>query len=429
MILNPVNEYSSAFPILECVHILGIVCGVGTAAMVNLRLLGVGLTQKSAAQLWKDVMPWTLGGLALAIIAGLLLFSTDPEAYYVNPAFRLKMLFLLLAIGFYFTMVRKAAAANKDASKSSVVAGISLGLWAIVPFGGIFIGFAGSTAYAYPVLLSIHIVSLVVLGGMVVLTDLRWLGLGMRGFSVRDITDGLRVPKRVAFAIAAVSGIVLFGAHAAQYSSNPWFWLKMALLALIGANYLFFRRTPSEDAGRWKLASGLSLLLWTGAVVAARGPATVKDIMHSLVDPNGDFLFHSVQTIVDRRGVTEIAPHTDAEWENVRERVMILMEAPELLRGRRAAHPTDRSKNPEVESEPEDIQKLLDTDGATFLRRAQGLHDAASVTMKAVDAKDKDALLLGLDRIDKACESCHLRYWYPKDERAHQAAKEDGVVE
>ena len=55
--------------------------------------------------------------------------------------------------------------------------------------------------------------------------------------------------------------------------------------------------------------------------------------------------------------------------------------------------------------------------------------DAASVAMKAVDAKDKDALLLGLDGIDKACESCHLHYWYPKDKRAQEAAKQDGVVE
>jgi hypothetical protein len=108
---------------------------------------------------------------------------------------------------------------------------------------------------------------------------------------------------------------------------------------------------------------------------------------------------------------------------------MVLLEAPNLLQGRRAARPRDRSKNPEVESEPEDIQKLLDAESSTFIRRAQRLHDAASVAMKAVDAKDKDALLLGLDGIDKACESCHLRYWYPKDKRAQEAAKQDGLVE
>jgi hypothetical protein len=426
MILNPLNEHSSAFPILECIHILGIVCGVGTAALVNLRLLDIGLPQNSPARLWRDTLPWTLGGLALAIFSGLLLFSIDPETYYINLAFRYKMLFLLLAIAFYFTMVRKAAAADSRGGRA-IVACISLGLWTLVPFGGIFIEFAGATAYGYPVLLAVHVVTLVLLVGMVVLTDLRWLGLGMRSYSVRDVVDGLRVPKRIAFGLAAASGAVLFAAHAEQYAGNPWFWVKIALLALIAVNYFIFRRSAYDDAGKRKLASGLSLLLWTGVIVAARGPATVKDIMHSMVDPNADFLFQSVQTIEDRRGITEIAPHTDADWENVRQRLMVLRETPDLLQGRRAARTRDRSKNPEVESQPEDIQKLLDTDSATFLQRARRLRDVASVTMKAVDAKDKDALLLGLDGIDKACESCHLRYWYPNDKRAQEAAKEDGV--
>jgi hypothetical protein len=413
--LNPMNEYRSAFPILEVIHIIGVVCGLGTALLVNLRLLGIGLVRGKSRELWKDALPWTLGGLALAIIAGLLLFSIDPEMYYTNPAFQLKMTFLALAIVFHFTMVRKAAA---DKGRSAVIACISLALWTLVPFGGIFIGFAGSTGYGYPVLLSIHIVALVSLGGMIVLS-----------FSIKDSVDGLRVPKRIAFGFAAGSGIILFAAHAGQYASNPWFWSKIALLALIGANYFFLMRTAQKDPGRQRLAAGLSLILWTGTVVASRGPATVKDIMHSMIDPSGDFLFHSVQTISDDSGVREIAPHTDAEWENVRERLAILMLAPELLPGRRAARIRDRSKNPEVESQPEEIQALLDTEPETFLRRAQKLQDAARVAMKAVDAKDKNALLVGLDGIDKACESCHLHFWYPKDQRAHEAARQDGVLE
>ena len=132
-------------------------------------------------------------------------------------------------------------------------------------------------------------------------TDLR--------YSEREVIDGLRVPKRIAFGLAAVTGSVLFGAHAEQYANNPWFWTKIVLLVLIAANYLVLRRT-----GNGRLAAGLSLILWTGVVVAARGPATVKDIMHSMVDPSGDFLFHSVRTIADDQGAREIAPHTDAEW-------------------------------------------------------------------------------------------------------------------
>jgi uncharacterized membrane protein SirB2 len=424
--LNPVNAYSSAFPVLECIHIVGIVCGVGTAALVNLRLLGVGLTQKSAARLWSDATPWTLGGLTVAIFSGLLLFSMDPEMYYTGTLFRFKMSVLLLAIVFYFTMVRKAAAT--ETAGRSIIAYTSLALWTLVPCCGIFLGFVGSMEHTYPILLSVHIVSLVLLGGMVVLTDLRWLGVGMRSYSASDLMDGLRVPKRIAFGVAGTGGALLFAANAGPYASNPWLWLKLGLLVLIAVNYLVFRRGAREP-GQAKLAAAVSLFLSVSVVAAARGPATVKDVMHSMVDPSGDFLFQSVQTIADEQGVREIAPHTDAQWADVRDRLMILQEAPGLLEGRRSARIRDRSKNPQVESQPEDIQKLLDADPSAFLRRARKLQDAASVALKAVDAKDKDSLLHSLEGIDKACESCHLHYWYPNDKRAQEAAKADGIVE
>lgn len=305
---------------------------------------------------------------------------------------------------------------------------------------GFFSAMRGSE-FAYPVLLALHMTALVFLGGMIVATDLRLLGLGMRSYSISDVENGLRLPKRVGFLFAAVCGILLFGAKAEQYSHNFWFWIKILLLGLIALNYAIFRRgvysgTAALDherqiPSRAKIAGGLSLLLWTGVACAGRGPATIKDIMHSMVDPSGDFLFQSVQQISDEHGVHEKAPQTDAEWEDVRRRVMVLQEAPPLVTapGRMAARPRDRSKDPEVENEPAQVQALLDADRPAFLRRAQRLHDAATVAMKAVDAKDKDALFRALDGIDKACENCHLHYWYPNDKRAQQAAKEDGLTE
>ena len=70
---------------------------------------------------------------------------------------------------------------------------------------------------------------------------------------------------------------------------------------------------------------------------------------------------------------------------------------------------------------------MLYRDRPEFLRRARRLQDAATLAMKAVDAKDKEALFHAIERIDKACESCHLHYWYPDDRRAQEAAKADGV--
>lgn len=148
LIENPLNESSLAFPLLECFHIAGFVCGIGTAALVSLRLVGVGLIENSAAKLWSEVMPWTLGGLSLAIFSGLLLFSIDPDLYFKNDAFRFKMLFLVLAVGFYYTAVRKTASSaslKSSGGKGPVVACVSIGLWALVLLGGIFIEFIDST--------------------------------------------------------------------------------------------------------------------------------------------------------------------------------------------------------------------------------------------------------------------------------------------
>jgi hypothetical protein len=138
LIENPLNESSVAFPVLESVHVLGIICGIGTAALMDLRLLGVGLIKSSPARLWRETLLLTLGGLLLAIFSGLLLFSIDPELYYANQAFRFKMLSLLVAIGFYYTIVRRAAARDQ---KASIVAVVSLALYALVPLGGIFTGY------------------------------------------------------------------------------------------------------------------------------------------------------------------------------------------------------------------------------------------------------------------------------------------------
>ncbi len=160
-------------------------------------------------------------------------------------------------------------------------------------------------------------------------------------------------------------------------------------------------------------------------------PATIKDIMDSMVDPSGDFVFQSIQEISDEHGITEKAPKTDKEWEEVRHNLFILLEAPNLLtmEGRKVARPEDRSKAPGIENEPEEVKKLLDADRPSFIRRARRLQDAAALAMKAVDAKDKDALFRALDGIDKACENCHLHYWYPNDKRAQEAAKEDGITD
>lgn len=283
-------------------------------------------------------------------------------------------------------------------------------------------------AYVYLGILTLHVASLALFGGTVLFADLRLLGLGMSGYSVSEVMDGLRIPKRIGLAAAVLSGVALFSFQAGRYLSDPWFHTKIALLLLLCGNYLLFRRNL-QNPGKAKLTGGLSLLLWTGVICAGRGPATIKDVMHSMVDPNGDAVFASVQEVADQSGTHQEAPQTDADWAGLRQRLSILQQVPSLLAGRKAARIRDRSKNPQSESEPEEIERALDADRPSLARRARKLQDAAGLAIKAVDAKDTSALLRSIDLIDKACENCHLHYWYPNDRRAQQAAKEDGVTD
>ncbi len=140
---NPLNASPLAFPILECIHIVGFAVSIGTIAIVDFRLLGIGMRRETAAELWRDTSLWTLGGLVTMLFSGLLLFSSDPDNYYLNYAFDLKMVFFVLAILFNYTIHRKVA--QRDSRHGKAVACISLALWALVVFGGIFIGFLNST--------------------------------------------------------------------------------------------------------------------------------------------------------------------------------------------------------------------------------------------------------------------------------------------
>jgi hypothetical protein len=144
LIENPLNESALSFPILECFHIVGFAFSVGTIALVDFRLLGWGMRRETPAQILKETFFWTLGGLILMVISGLLLFSSDPDMYYLNYAFDLKMLFLVVGIIFNYTIHRKTALADEPA-QAKLVACVSLCLWALVVFGGIFIGFLNPT--------------------------------------------------------------------------------------------------------------------------------------------------------------------------------------------------------------------------------------------------------------------------------------------
>ena len=137
---NPLNENALVFPVLECFHILGFAVTVGTITLVDFRMLGFGLRRQSAPELSKALAPWTLLGLVLVLLSGPMLFSSDPDMYYLNLSFQIKMVLLALALLFHYT-VRRKFLQGESAKPGALVACISLALWISVIFAGIFIAF------------------------------------------------------------------------------------------------------------------------------------------------------------------------------------------------------------------------------------------------------------------------------------------------
>ncbi len=141
LITNPLNSSALAFPVLECIHIVGFAFSIGTVAIVDFSLLGIGMSRQTPAQLARDTWLWTLGGLVVMLFSGLLLFSSDPDMYYLNWPFLIKMFFFVSAVIFHYTIHRKAVSSDTPPPNGKLIAGVSLFLWCGVIFGGIFIGF------------------------------------------------------------------------------------------------------------------------------------------------------------------------------------------------------------------------------------------------------------------------------------------------
>lgn len=144
-----------------------------------------------------------------------------------------------------------------------------------------FFTYLRGSAYAYPIVLGLHMVTLAMFGGMILMTDLRLLGMAMRSRPVADVMDQLRMTKRWGLVIMIALGLLLAGCKAEEYYYNIFFRLKLTMFALLIIHALAFRRSVYKRAveidkagvvpGNAKLAAALSLVLWIATACMGRG--------------------------------------------------------------------------------------------------------------------------------------------------------------
>ena len=138
-----VRESLWLFPVIECIHLLALSVLGGPVLAVDLRMLGLGLKSQPAARLEAKLRPWLAGALATMIATGVPMFLSEAVKCYYSPPFWYKMLVLVVAAIFAFT-VRRGVAARAERihpGLNRLTALISLGLWFGVAFAGRWIAF------------------------------------------------------------------------------------------------------------------------------------------------------------------------------------------------------------------------------------------------------------------------------------------------
>ena len=134
--------------------------------------------------------------------------------------------------------------------------------------------------WVYPIVESVHVLTLSVFLGLTVMVDLRLLGASLSATPVSQVMRRLLPWMLAGFAVMVVSGALLFYAAPVRTYSNMFFRMKMTFLVMAGLNVAVFHFTISRTMLQWdlgmrpplcaRLAAGVSLALWAAIAVCGR---------------------------------------------------------------------------------------------------------------------------------------------------------------
>ena len=172
---------------------------------------------------------------------------------------------------------------------------------------------------------------------------------------------------------------------------------------------------------------------------AAAPPLTpvlsVKELMEHVIDPTADWIFDAAVIDVTASGTKETVPKSDEEWLRVERGAMLLAEASNLLKMPRAMAPAGvagttplKPGDPAPELSPAEIEAKVNANRDLWNKHADELRTVALASLTVVKARDVEGLFrIGSD-IDRACENCHLEFWYPGDKEAVLADQKKKVT-
>ena len=134
--------------------------------------------------------------------------------------------------------------------------------------------------YLYPTILTLHLLSMGLFGGLVLMMDLRLIGVSYVETPFTHVQKRLFPWQIGGMAMCAATGAVLVFASPMRFWGNLFFWTKVMMMALAGINAMAFHLSTYESVAGWdastkaparaRLAGALSIALWGCVVVCGR---------------------------------------------------------------------------------------------------------------------------------------------------------------
>jgi Family of unknown function (DUF6644) len=133
-----------------------------------------------------------------------------------------------------------------------------------------------SSTWMFAVIESIHLLALSVIGGAVLILDLRFLGIGLRQQSIPEVARNAQPWLIWSWVVMIVTGILLFISEPTKLYYSAPFWWKMTFLVLATTfSFTVRRKVAQADQARmrpltYKLVALVSLALWFGVGASGR---------------------------------------------------------------------------------------------------------------------------------------------------------------
>jgi uncharacterized membrane protein len=138
-----IEDISWIVPLVQTIHILALAIILSSAAMLNLRLMGLAGRRVTIAGMSERFLPWVWAALAVLAVTGIILIVGEPERSLPNFSFQLKMALLaaviVITIVFQRTIKRNADYWDLSPARrrsARVTAVLSLAMWMAIAVCG-----------------------------------------------------------------------------------------------------------------------------------------------------------------------------------------------------------------------------------------------------------------------------------------------------